>query len=176
MNRLAALIRLFPAIMLMISTHVASGSMSHSSIDTRQTIQVNEMQRNHILTEMHSLLSGTQHILDALSKEDMTAVAHHARQLGMGMAHKGEGHLQSILPPEFMQLGMSVHKGFDQIASDAESIKDSRHTLQQMGKLMEKCNACHTVYQLQLRTDKVGETDKPGTSPDVHHHHHDAVQ
>lgn len=163
-----ALLRLLPVSMLVISPYAVSET--HHSIDKRQTIQVNEMQRHHILTEMRALLSGTQHILDALSREDMGAVAHHARQLGMGMAHKGEGHLQSILPPEFMQLGVSVHKGFDQIAADAESARNPKHTLGQLGKLMEKCNACHTAWQLRTSSN----TGKPGSaagSTSSHPHH-----
>lgn len=174
MHRLATLVRLLPVSMLVISTHAVSESHDRGSMDTRQVIHVNEMQRSHILTEMRSLLSGTQRILQALPGEDMTTVAHQARQLGMGMAHKGEGHLRSILPPEFMRLGMSVHKGFDQIAADAESMKNPKHTLRQMGELMEKCNACHAGYQLQLRTDNTGNMNKPDTSSDAHHHHHDA--
>lgn len=168
MNKLCTvLIRFLPVSMLVISTGTVGET--HHSIDKRQTIQVNEMQRNHILTEMRSLLSGTQHILDALSKEDMKAVAHHARQLGMGMAHKGEDHLRSVLPPEFMRLGMSVHKDYDQIAGDAESVKDPKYTLGQMGKLMEKCNACHTTWQLRAE-NSTGKPDSTGAPP---HHPHD---
>ena len=54
----------------------------------------------------------------------MDAVAKYARPLGMSMAHKAEDHLKDALPKEFMQLGMSVHQDFDQIAADAASLKD----------------------------------------------------
>ena len=48
----------------------------------------------------------------------MMAVSRRARMLGMGMTHKAEKHLDSILSKDFMQLGMSVHQSFDQIAID----------------------------------------------------------
>ncbi len=137
-----------------------------SDIDERRVLPITEMQRNHILTEMRALLAGTQNILSALATDDMAAVARHARPLGTGMAHKGEDHMQAVLPQEFMQLGMSVHKDFDQIAADAESLKDSRHTLKQLSESMNKCVACHAAYQIRI-------TDQPAklhTQPMQHKH------
>jgi hypothetical protein len=124
------------------------------------------MQRDHVLTEMRALLSGTQNILDALLREDMAAVAHYARSLGMGMVHKAEDHLKAVLPKEFMQLGMSVHKDFDQIAIDAESLKDPKHTLRQLSESMKKCNACHAGYQIRVKE----QLAQPGTHPSHHGH------
>lgn len=117
--------------------------------DNRQILSVTEPQRGHVLEEMRALLSGVQNILAALSKDDMAAVAQHARPLGMSMAHKAEDHLKGVLPREFMLLGMSVHQDFDQIAADAETVKDSKHTLRQLSSTMYKCVACHYAYQLR---------------------------
>jgi hypothetical protein len=148
----------------------AAATATASEIDKRQVLMLNEPQRDHILTEMRTLLSGTQRILEALSKEDMVAVAEHARALGMGMAHKGENHLQSVLPKEFMQLGMSVHKAFDEIAADAESRKDPRHTLRQLSESMMKCSTCHVTYQIRV----TAQPDVPSGGPAAErfHDHH----
>jgi cytochrome c553 len=135
-------------------------------IDERQILQLSEPQRNHVLIEMRALLSGTQKILDALYREDMAAVASHARSLGMGMAHKGEDHLRAVLPREFMHLGMAVHKDFDQIAADAESLKDPKHTLQQLSASMQKCAACHDGYQIRVKEQPGHE----GNAQPLHHH------
>ena len=121
-------------------------------VDKRQTLTINETQRGYVLEEMRALLSGTQSILDALSNDDMAAAAQHARLLGMGMAQKAEDHLKGALPKEFMQLGMAVHQDFDQIAADAESSRDPKHTLRQLSDSMGKCVACHATYQ--IRTTK----------------------
>jgi hypothetical protein len=94
----------------------------------------------------------------------MATVAREARSLGMGMVHKGEDHLKAVLPKEFMQLGMSVHKSFDKIAFDAESLKDPKHTLRQLGESMQKCNACHASYQIRVK-------DNPASSEMQHSHH-----
>lgn len=118
-------------------------------VDKRQTLTVTETQRGYVLEEMRALLAGNQSILDALSRDDMAAVAQHARVLGMGMAHKAEDHLKGALPKEFMQLGMAVHQDFDQIAADAESVKDPKHTLRQLSDSTGKCVACHATYQIR---------------------------
>ncbi|MEO6562056.1 MAG: hypothetical protein ABIN99_03285 [Nitrosospira sp.] len=147
--------------LLAITTTVAA-----NEIDKRQILPITEMQRDHVLTEMRALLSGTQNILDALLREDMAAVARYARSLGMGMVHKAEDHLKAVLPKEFMQLGMSVHKDFDQIAIDAESLKDPKHTLRQLSESMKKCNACHAGYQIRVKE----QLAQPGTHPSHHGH------
>jgi cytochrome c556 len=144
----------------------ATGTGIASEIDKRQAVQLTELQRNHVLTEMRALLSGIQKILEAILREDMAGIAQHSRSLGMGMAHKGEDHLKTVLPKEFMQLGMAVHRGFDQMAVDAESRKDPQHTLRQLSELMKKCVACHESYQIRV----MGQSDHWGTSSTDHHH------
>ena len=118
-------------------------------IDNRQVLNLTEPQRNHILAEMRELLAGTQDILAALAKDDMAAVAKYSRALGFNMKHQAENPLHDVLPKEFMQIGMPMHKEFDQIAADAESLKDPKHTLQQLSATMSKCTACHATYQIR---------------------------
>ena len=122
--------------------------------DDRQVLNLSNPQRNHILVEMRSLLAGTQMILAALTKDDMAAVAEHAQALGFNMKHKAENPLHDVLPKDFMQLGMSMHKDFDLIAADATFLKDPKHTLQQLSTTMGKCVACHETYQIQVTSLK----------------------
>jgi cytochrome c556 len=117
--------------------------------DNRQMLNLSKPQRNHVLGEMRSLLAGTQTILGALARDDMATVAEQSKALGFNMKHKAETPLHDVLPKEFMQLGMSMHKDFDLIAVDAESLKDPKHTLQQLSATMGKCTACHDTYQIQ---------------------------
>ncbi len=53
------------------------------------------------------------------------------------------------LPLQFKQLGADTHRQFDTLALDAEQLGDPQHTLQQMGKLMNNCIACHATYRLE---------------------------
>lgn len=119
-------------------------------IDNRKALTLSAPQRHYVLTEMRDLLAGTQAILASLAKDDMTAVAEYARALGFNMKHKAENSLHEVLPKEFMQLGMSMHKDFDLIAADAESLKDPKYSLQQISQTMAKCTACHATYQINV--------------------------
>lgn len=145
---------------------LAATSMPVNAADTRQILTLTESQREHVLDEMRALLSGVQSILAALAKDNMTAVAQHARLLGMSMGHKAEGHLKDVLPREFMLLGMSVHQDFDKIAADAESLKDAKHTLGQVSNTLYKCVACHDAYQIRVGPKSANRNDAAG-----HHVH-----
>ncbi len=135
---------------LLLALGLATVTAMASEADNRLVLNLSKSQRNHVLGEMRSLLAGTQNILGALAKDDMAAVAEHSRALGFNMKHKAENPLHDVLPKEFMQLGMSMHKDFDLIAADAESLKDPKHTLQQLSATMGKCTACHDTYQIQV--------------------------
>ncbi|AEG01645.1 hypothetical protein [Methylomonas methanica] len=127
-----------------------NGTVWADAADGRQVIELTAAQRAHVLGEMRVLLSGTQTLLAALAADDMAAVARQASALGMHMGHKAENHLHDVLPPAFMQLGMAVHQDFDRIAADAESRKDTKHSLQQLSTTLSTCAVCHEAYQIQL--------------------------
>ena len=148
---------------LILFLSLASASAFAEGEDKRQALQLSEFQRGFVLEEMRALLSGTQNILVALSANDMDAVAKYARPLGMAMQRNAGGHLHGALPMGFMQLGMSTHQDFDLIATDAESIRDPGHTLQQLSQAMGKCVACHATYQLSVRMEPLTTADKTPT-------------
>ena len=137
-------------LMLAIFISVIAAGAQAAELDKREVLRLTQAQRNLVLEEMRGMLAATQGILGALSAKDMTAVAQHARAVGMAMAHKSEDHLKGALPPAFMQLGMSAHQDFDQIAADAETKKDPQLTLQQLSESMKKCMGCHETYQIRV--------------------------
>jgi len=132
--------------------------------DQRQVLLLNEMQRDHLLGEMRLLLTGTGAILEALSQGDMTAVVRHARSLGMDMPHKMEGHMEHVMPEQFMRMGMAVHQAFDKIAQDAESGKDTTHILQQLSSALGRCTACHAIYQVSTTQSSAEQKPHAGHS------------
>ena len=157
-----------PKTRMIIACLLISTSAIAADMDNRQTLTLSEAQRSHVLEEMRALLSGTRDILAALSADDMAAVSRYARPLGLGMAHKAEDHLKGVLPKEFMQLGMSLHQDFDQIAADAESKKDSKLTLRQLSDAMTKCVACHDTYRISTTP----ASTQPAPVQKHNHHHH----
>lgn len=153
---------------MIIACLLISTAAIAADVNNRQTLTLTEGQRNHVQEEMRALLSGARDILAALAADDMASVSRYARPLGLGMAHKAEDHLKSVLPREFMQLGMSLHQDFDQIAADAESKKDPKLTLRQLRDAMAKCVACHDAYQISTAS----ASGQPVQAKEHRHHHH----
>lgn len=117
--------------------------------DGRVVLELAPGERAMILEEMRLFLDGVQKMTAALGKQDMPATAQAARALGQAMVHEVPPALRAKLPMEFRQLGFAVHREFDQIALDAESLKDASHSLGQLSATLQKCVSCHTVYQIR---------------------------
>lgn len=130
------------------------------SSDKRTRLPFTTAERDIVLGEMRGLLTSSQAILDAALANDMKRAAEAARAAGMGEVEniplEIRGPLIGKLPLEFKQLGFSVHRDFDQIALDAESLGDRDHTLKQLAQLMQKCVACHASYAIAVDTGKLG--------------------
>ncbi len=124
--------------------------------DGRAILQLNPDERAMILEEMRLFLGGVQTMTDALGRQDMTSAAEAARGMGQKMVHEVPPALRAKLPMEFRQLGFSVHRDFDQIALDAESLKDVSHTLNQLSATLQKCVSCHATYQIQTPAPNAG--------------------
>ena len=117
--------------------------------DTRTVLALMPAERVMILEEMRLFLDGVQKMTAALAKPDMAAVANVARNMGQKMVHEVPPELRAKLPQEFRQLGFSVHREFDQIALDADSLQDVSHSLNQLSATLKKCVSCHATYQIQ---------------------------
>lgn len=117
--------------------------------DARVVLPLTPEERAMVLEEMRMFLAGVQQITGALGREDMPAVAEVARGLGQQMVHEVPPALRAKLPQEFRQLGFSVHRDFDQIALDADTLKDASHGLSQLSSTLQTCVACHAGYQIQ---------------------------
>ena len=121
------------------STELADGG--------RLAIKLAPSERALVLREMREFVSGLQAIADALSREDMKAVAKASRALGSARAHDVPAALMGKLPLEFKTLARGVHGEFDTIAMDAEAIGMPKHTLAQLSSALQKCAACHASFQ-----------------------------
>ena len=73
----------------------------------------------------------------AAEREQVRPAANHAR-MPPGIAQK--------LPPAFRQLPMSTHQQIDTITADAAK-REARHSLEQVSRLLQTCNACHAAYR-----------------------------
>lgn len=146
---------LFCAALLAVNTAAAWAQEPHpqhtpaASHDGRAILALTPAERAMILEEMRMFLDGVQKLTGALGHQDMQAAAAAARGMGQKMVHEVPPALRAKLPQEFRQLGFSVHREFDQIALDADSLKDVSYTLNQLSSTLQKCVACHATYQIR---------------------------
>lgn|GEM_PF-4473671 len=132
---------------------VVSPAVEH--LDEREVLPFNQMQRAHVLKEMRNLLTASQGIVEGLAKEDMKAVAEAAAAVGMQAMHTVEKKenmkrlkMRQSAPPEFMKLGMGVHKAMDEIAQMAKDGKPAKDIQLKLAETMNACIACHNAYQI----------------------------
>ena len=118
--------------------------------DQRASLVLLDEERHLVLLEMRNFLAVLQTITDAITREDMKEIARAARSMGSGAANEIPPRTVAKLPEEFKVLAGGVHTTFDLMALDAESLADPKHTLVQMNELLQKCNACHGIYQIKV--------------------------
>ena len=133
---------------LLAGPSLASGPAKQA--DQRAPLVLLDAERHIVLEEMRNFLAVLQVITDALTREDMKEIARAARTMGSGAANEIPPKTVAKLPEEFKVLAGGVHTSFDLIALDAESLADPKHTLTQMSDLLQKCNACHGMYQIKV--------------------------
>lgn len=119
------------------------------SHDDRVVLELAPGERAMILEEMRMFLDGVQKMTGAMGRQDMPTVAAAARDMGQKMVHEVPPALREKLPMAFRQLGFSVHRDFDQIALDADNMKDVSTSLNQLSAVLQKCVSCHATYQIQ---------------------------
>ena len=147
--RFIAAAALFAGTLAGASAQAEEHMHQHAVVDARQEIVLSADEKAAVLMEMRQFLTGIQSITSALAKDDVKAVAPIASSLGMQAAHDMPAALRSKMPLEFRQKGMAVHQAFDQVAMDAESLGDVKHTLGQMGSLLQTCVACHGQFRIE---------------------------
>lgn len=125
------------------------GAADHANLkDERKALKLAPPERAMILLEMRQFLGGIQVMTDALSRDDLKTVAQAAKPLGAQATHEVPDSLKAKLPKEFKQLAFAVHGGFDQLAMDAESLGDARHTQKQLAGILKNCVSCHNLFQI----------------------------
>jgi len=123
------------------------------SADSRTSVLLAPAERNFILGEMRQLLQAVQGIVTGLSETDQTQghaqAATAARSAGMKMAVDDNPTLILKLPLPMKQLGMSVHRDFDELADTITAGTTTQDILQRLSAITTKCVACHEMYQLK---------------------------
>ena len=126
-----------------------SDTQANPEVDNRRAIVTRPNERARILSNMRKYLAGLQATIEALARDDMQAASAAARMMGSINLYEVKLMFPSKASIEFHNLAFEVHRDFDGIAKDAETKKDSKLMLTQLGTIMKKCTYCHETYKLQ---------------------------
>ncbi len=116
--------------------------------DGRTAVLLAADERNLVLAEMRGMLTTVQGVVDGVNAGDNKRVAEAARASGMAAAADVNPALMARLPLEFKELGLSVHKRFDDIAAAAGSGASREQLLATLGTQLSACVACHANYRI----------------------------
>jgi hypothetical protein len=117
--------------------------------DGRTAVVLKPGERDLVLLEMRGLLSATQQILEGANQGDITRITKAAHGAGMAAAADVNPTLMMMLPIEFKQLAMSLHRNMDEIAKAAEAGKPVPELLKMTSDAMTQCVACHSAWQIK---------------------------
>ncbi len=120
--------------------------------DGRTAVLLAADERNLVLAEMRGMLGGVQGVVDGVRTGDMKQVAQAARASGMAAAADVNPALMARLPLEFKELGLSMHRRFDEIAAQADSGASRDQLLATLGTQLSACIACHASYRIDATT------------------------
>jgi hypothetical protein len=140
------LVAVLSIIVAMFAYKFTAGEVKPST-DGRLAVQLSKDERNALLLEMRNWLQNSQAILEAASENDFETVIRTAKASGMAAEAETPGSLFRKIPLEMKKLGFDTRKKFDEIAADAEKMKDSQHTIRQLSTAMNNCIACHATYR-----------------------------
>ena len=126
-----------------------------TSTDGRQAILLSPAERDLVLGEMRAMLGSVHGIVQGVHANDLAKVAAAARASGMAAAADVNPALMAKLPLEFKELGMSVHRGFDDLAMAVDrGAADRDEALRRLGAQLGACVGCHAAYRIAPETSQ----------------------
>ena len=117
--------------------------------DRRQSLDVPGPVRDAIRLEMRTMLGSLNDLLTAGARGDTAAMRAAAARSGLATAV--DPALEKLLPAEFLHLGMSTHRQFDQLGMAVQGGVATDSLLAGLGRLTSNCVACHATYRLGVR-------------------------
>ena len=121
--------------------------------DGRQTVQLPDMMREHMLSNMRDHLLALEEITRYLANQQYDEAAEVAEnRLGMSsMDLHGASHLGKFMPKEMGAIGTNMHRAasrFALAAKDAEVEGGLNKAFSALSEVMQQCVACHSGYKV----------------------------
>ena len=112
--------------------------------DSRISLQLNSMQKQHQLINMRSHLEAVQTIINLLSKDEYDKASEVAYNK-LGSTTKMRMMCASFGNKEFETMGLDFHNSADEM-SEVFKTKDKDKSLEALSNTMNYCVSCHSTF------------------------------
>lgn len=121
--------------------------------DGRQFVQLPDMMRDHMLSNMRDHLLALEEITRNLANQQYDQAAEIAeKRLGMSSLQlHGASHMGKFMPKEMGAIGTSMHRAASRFAlasKDAELDGGLNKAFSALSEVMQQCVACHSSYKV----------------------------
>ena len=116
--------------------------------DTRTEIQLPAEARAKVLGEMRIMLGSLHDILVAVPAGDTAAIRVAAERSGVAAAVDPE--LVKLMPPQFINMAMAAHRGFDDVRAAVTAGAPSDSIISMLSRSTSNCVACHATFRLTV--------------------------
>jgi hypothetical protein len=121
--------------------------------DGRKTVQLPDMMREHMLSNMRDHLLALEEITRYLATQQYNKAAEIAEsRLGMSSLElHGASHLSKFIPKEMGAIGTNMHRAasrFALAARDADLEEGLNVAFSALSEVMQQCVACHSGYKV----------------------------
>ncbi len=134
---------------LMVFGLLVAGAAVADDGDMREKVQLPEMMRQHMLSNMRDHLSALNEIQGALAKGELDRAGDIAEQrIGMSslIAHNA-AHMAPFMPKGMQAVGTEMHHAASRFALAAHE-GDLTKALDGLSKVTQQCVACHSAYRV----------------------------
>ena len=117
--------------------------------DRRQATVVPLQVSEAVRTEMRTMLGSLHGVLTASISGDTAAMRQAATRSGLATA--ADPALEKVLPEGFLQLGITTHRQFDDLAAAIAAGAPRDSIAVRLARLTGSCVSCHETYRLEVR-------------------------
>jgi len=119
--------------------------------DNRQAVSLSVDERTWLLHEMRDNLTAIQAIAAALEHGDV-ALVHQIADTKTTAAWNADTTrpptIRAKLPDAWKAMAVAIHREYDGIAEGAAGQENTPQLIGRVGRMMQNCVACHTIYRL----------------------------
>ncbi len=116
------------------------------NLDVRTPIALPPEAVEAVRAEMRMMLTSLNELHRGIATGDSALAARAAAASGVAGAE--DPALESLLPEEFMRLGLATHSGFDSLAQAINTHAPADSIMSQLARITTNCVACHAIYRL----------------------------